>query len=206
MQINSRFRRSFSDPGREGMRIMKHYSLHGIYSGYQELIVEMKSNITLIGMPGAGKSTVGIILAKYLSFGFLDTDILIQMSRQKSLQQIISESDHLNLRKIEEEEILKVDVASHVIATGGSAVYSNPAMLHLQGISQVVFLNVSFENIKKRIHDFDTRGIAKADTQTFEDLFHERQALYREHADVTVDCNELNQEEVARRITSKVGI
>ena len=102
----------------------------------------MKSNITLIGMPGAGKSTVGIILAKIMSFGFIDTDVLIQINRQKSLQEIIDESDYLNLRKIEEEEILKINIRNHVIATGGSAVYSEKAMSHLQSISNIVFLEV----------------------------------------------------------------
>ena len=94
----------------------------------------MKSNYTLIGMPGAGKSTVGIILAKFLSFGFIDTDILIQINHQKSLQEIINETDYLNLRKIEEQEILKLNVENHVIATGGSAVYSETAMKHLKEI------------------------------------------------------------------------
>ena len=92
----------------------------------------MKTNLTLIGMPGAGKSTIGIILAKNLSLGFIDTDVLIQINQQKSLQQILDESDHLNLRAIEEDEILKLNVSRHVIATGGSAAYSDKAMVHLQ--------------------------------------------------------------------------
>ena len=104
----------------------------------------MKTNLTLIGMPGAGKSTIGIILAKNLSLGFIDTDVLIQINRQKSLQQILDESDHLNLRAIEEEEILKLNVSRHVIATGGSAAYSDKAMLHLQRISTIIFLGSLF--------------------------------------------------------------
>ena len=157
----------------------------------------MKSNITLIGMPGAGKSTVGIIAAKYLSLGFIDTDVLIQVNRQKSLQQIINESDHLNLRHIEEEEILKLQVAHHVIATGGSAVYSEVAMAHLRNISTVIFLKVEYEELEKRIHNFKTRGIAKAKDQTFRELFNERQILYNRYAEITIECNNLDQEEIA---------
>lgn len=163
----------------------------------------MKSNITLIGMPGAGKSTVGIILAKIMSFGFIDTDVLIQINRQKSLQEIIDGSDYLNLREIEEEEILKINIGSHVIATGGSAVYSERAMSHLRSISNVVFLEVEFEEIRRRIHNFETRGIAKTETQTFLELFDERQALYKKHADLTIDCNKPDQEQIAGMISSK---
>ena len=90
----------------------------------------MKSNITLIGMPGAGKSTIGIILAKVLTWGFIDTDVLIQINHQKSLQRIMDESDYLNLRAIESREILKINVEKHVIATGGSHA---PSAEHLNG-------------------------------------------------------------------------
>ena len=154
-------------------------------------------------MPGAGKSTIGIILAKVLSFGFIDTDILIQINRQKSLQQIIDESDHLNLRKIEAEEILKINVENHIIATGGSAVYSEKAMNHLKVISTLIFLQVDYEEIIKRIHNFNTRGIARSKDQTFRDLFNERQVLYNRYADVTIDCNALDQEEIAYEISKK---
>lgn len=160
----------------------------------------MKPNLTLIGMPGAGKSTVGIILAKMLAFGFVDTDVLIQIRHKKSLQQIIDESDHLNLRKIEEEEILKINLENHVIATGGSAVYSEMAMTYLQSISEVIFLKVDFEEILRRIHNIKTRGIAKAKDQTFLDLYNERQLLYECYAQTTVDCTGLDQEEIAEQI------
>lgn len=161
----------------------------------------MKSNITLIGMPGAGKSTIGIILAKVLSFGFLDTDILIQINQQKSLQQIIDESDHFNLRKIEEEEILKINMVNHIIATGGSAVYSEKAMNHLKSISTVIFLKVGYEEITRRIHNVSTRGIAKSADQTLSDLYNERQILYKKYAELTFDCNALDQEEIAEKIS-----
>ncbi|MBI5664177.1 MAG: shikimate kinase [Nitrospirae bacterium] len=183
------------------LRIRRGEEQKGHCEGDGRLI--LKSNITLIGMPGSGKSTVGVILAKYLSLGFIDTDVLIQINRQKSLQEIINESDYLNLRKVEEEEILKINIRDHVIATGGSAVYSLKAMAHLQDISTIVFLEVEFGEICKRIHNFETRGIAKAKSQTFRDLFNERQFLYRKYAELTIDGNKLSQEEIAGIIASK---
>jgi len=154
-------------------------------------------------MPGSGKSTVGIILAKNLSYGFIDTDVLIQINRQKPLQQIMYETGYLNLRKIEEEEILKLNIEDHIIATGGSAVYSERTMSHLNNISNIIFLKADVDVIKKRIHNFKTRGIAKAEDQTFEDLFIERQALYEKYAEFTIDCNMIDQEEVAEIISRK---
>jgi len=165
----------------------------------------MKSNVTIIGMPGAGKSTTGIILAKYLSCGFLDTDVLIQVHHKKSLQEIIDESGYLTLRKIEEEEILRINVENHVIATGGSAVYSSKAMAHLRDKSTIVFLAVDFETILHRIHNFNTRGIAKAENQTFRDLFDERQVLYGKYAEWTIDSSNMTQEETAELISIKIA-
>lgn len=162
----------------------------------------MKTNLTLIGMPGAGKSTVGIILAKTLSMGFIDTDVLIQINQQKSLQEIIDAGGYMHLRRIEENEICKLNITNHVIATGGSAAYSEPAMRHLQTISTLVFLHVDFEEITRRIKNFDTRGIAKADNQSFQELFAERQILYRRYADTIITCSDLDQEEVAEEIAS----
>lgn len=165
----------------------------------------MKSNVTLIGMPGAGKSTVGIVLAKKLGLGFIDTDVLIQTRQQQSLQQIINETDHMNLREIEEAEILKINVENHVIATGGSAAYSRKAMIHLQGISKIVFLEVSYAELERRIKDFETRGIAKSKCQTFKDLFDERQMLYQYYSEFTVDCSDLDQDALADRIADLVA-
>ena len=164
----------------------------------------MKSNITLIGMPGAGKSTVGIILAKNMAFGYIDTDILIQINEQKSLQQIINETDHMNLRAIEEREILKLNVSNHIIATGGSAPYSPRAMALLKRISHIVYLRVDIAELKRRIHNYETRGIAKSPTQSFMDLFTERQRLYEQYAEITIDCNSLNQDQIAGKIQEQV--
>lgn len=169
------------------------------------VFVFMNKNITLIGMPGAGKSTTGIILAKNLSMGFLDSDILIQINRGKSLQTILDETGYLNLRKIEEEEILKINIEGNVIATGGSAVYSAAAMDHLGSLSTIVYLKVNFEEIGRRITNFGSRGIAKAENQSFRDLYEEREALYRQYARITIDASSITQEEAARLIEEKLG-
>lgn len=157
-------------------------------------------NIVLVGMPGSGKSTVGVILAKLMSLNFVDTDVIIQTQQGRSLQDIVDGEGYLALRKIEEEALLKLDCRNHVIATGGSAVYSQAAMNHLKSNGIVVFLNVDMETLKIRVNDFDTRGLAKRPDQSVDDLFAERFALYRQYADVTVDCVGLTHEEVCARI------
>ncbi len=159
-------------------------------------------NITLIGMPGAGKSTVGVVLAKKLSFAFVDTDILIQARRGRSLQQILDTDGYKVLRHIEEEEILQLQVEKSVIATGGSAVYSRRAMEHLQQISTIVFLDLPCAEICRRIHDFNTRGIACAPLQSFEELYTERLLLYRKYADLTLSNPTATQDEVADSIVA----
>jgi len=164
----------------------------------------MKSNLTLIGMPGAGKSTVGVILAKNLGLGFVDTDILIQEREQTTLQQILDERGHLALRSIEEAAILDLEVVNHVIATGGSAAYSDKAMQYLQRISTIVFLDVDFITVQSRIHNFTSRGIARAPEQSFADLFAERQVLYRRYAEISIDAGRFDQEEVAAQIIREI--
>jgi len=162
------------------------------------------SNIVLIGMPGSGKSTVGVILAKLTSRGFVDTDVLIQTSQGRSLQDIVDMEGHMTLRKIEEEVLLDLDCRNHVVATGGSVVYSHIAMTHLKSNSIAVFLNADLPTLKSRIHDFDTRGLVKRPDQSFADLFDERFTLYAKYADLTIECSSYNQEEVCDRIITEL--
>ncbi len=159
-----------------------------------------KSNIILIGMPGAGKSTVGVILAKMTARNFTDTDVLIQLAEGRPLQNIVDRDGHMTLRKIEETVLLGLQCDNHVIATGGSAVYSPAAMEHLQSLGTVVFLDVDLPTLESRIHNFNTRGLAKRSDQSLEDLFHERFALYKKYANITIPCAGLSQEEVCERI------
>ncbi len=166
---------------------------------------ENRSNIILIGMPGAGKSTVGVILAKRTSRDFLDTDLLIQTAQGRSLQQIVDTDGYLALRKIEEEVLLGLILHHHVIATGGSAAYSDAAMSHLKSKGVVVFLNVDIPTLCERLHDFDTRGIAKRPDQSFAELFEERFTLYTKYADVIIECGKLTQEQVCTIIVEELN-
>jgi shikimate kinase len=158
------------------------------------------SNIVLTGMPGAGKSTVGVILAKQTSRHFVDTDLLIQTSQERTLQEIIDIEGYAVLRKIEENVLLGLSVQNHVIATGGSAVYSERAMAKLKSSGLVIFLDVDLPTLVLRIPDLRTRGIAKRPDQDFADLFYERLTLYRKYADTTIQCAGLTQEDVCARI------
>lgn len=153
-------------------------------------------SVVLVGMPGAGKSTLGVLLAKETARDFVDTDVLIQVREGKTLQDILDESDYLNLRRIEEQALLSVDLTHHVIATGGSAVYSDKGMAKLKTLGPVVFLQVELDELRRRIHNYDNRGIARRPDQSFEDLFAERDALYRRYADIVVDCNAKKPEDI----------
>lgn len=161
------------------------------------------SNIILIGMPGSGKSTVGIILAKMMTRPYLDTDILIQLITKASLQEIVDSKGHMALRKIEEEVLLDVRCRNHVIATGGSAAYSEPAMVHLKNDGLVVFLDASLATLKSRITNYETRGLAKRPDQSFVDLFNERHELYIRYADIVIPCDDSSQELVAEKIIAE---
>ena len=164
------------------------------------------SNIVLVGMPGAGKSTVGVILAKTLGMGFVDTDILIQQEAGRTLQEIVDASGYLALRGIEEKVLLKLECSGHVIATGGSAVYSSKAMAHLRANGMVVFLRLDFVELERRVRDFHGRGIARREDQSFYDLFVERSELYARYAHVTVDCRNRTMEDICAGIRREFDV
>lgn len=165
--------------------------------------MERDRNLVLIGMPGSGKSTIGVLLAKRMSLGFVDTDLLIQRAQGRSLQEIVDRDGYLALRRIEEEVLHGLDLHGCIIATGGSAVYSERAMAHLQAHGLVVFLHVELAELEARVHDFRSRGLAKRPDQDLEDLFRERFLLYAKYADITVTCAGLGQEEVCARVMAQ---
>ena len=148
------------------------------------------NSIVLIGMPGAGKSTLGILLAKELGLDFVDTDIAIQVREGRTLQEILDSSDYLHLREIEEQILLSEDITGKVVATGGSAVYSEAGMARLKKTATVIFLDVPLQELRKRIVNFDSRGIARKPNQSLESLFDERCALYRKYGDIKINCDQ----------------
>lgn len=159
-----------------------------------------KSNVVLIGMPGSGKSTVGVILAKQTSRAFVDTDVLIQTTEHRPLQEIVDSCGYQALREIEERVLLGLHCGDHVVATGGSAVYSRAAMEHLKSCGVAVFLKVDVGVLESRIKDMSTRGIAKRPGQSFLDLYNERSVLYSRYADITIECGSRTHEEVCAAI------
>lgn len=157
-------------------------------------------SVILIGMPGAGKSTVGLLLAKALAKDFVDTDLLIQSQQGQTLQSLLDQQGYLALREMEQQALLSANYHHHVIATGGSAVYSEKGMAHLKTLGPVVYLEASLAALRQRIHNFDTRGIAKRTEQSFADMFAERQALYQRYADVVISAEQGNADTVAEAI------
>lgn len=157
-------------------------------------------NISLIGMPGAGKSTVGVVLAKQMGMRFIDTDILIQIREHATLEQILQQQGYLALRAIEGQIIQQLDVQNSVIATGGSAVYNRGAMQNLQRLGKVVYLRVSPQQLSERLGDFAQRGIAAAATTSLVQLLEERIPLYEQYAQYTLDSEHCSIEQVAEKI------
>lgn len=168
-------------------------------------MTETKSNTVLIGMPGSGKSTVGVLLAKASGKGFIDTDLLIQSQTGCTLQSIVNTRGYEALRDEEERVLSTLSVSDHVIATGGSAVYSQKAMNHLRQDSVIVFLNVSLESVRRRIGDYSLRGISKRPDQTLDDLFNERLALYQRYADLIIDGDNRTQQQVCDAALVQLG-
>lgn len=145
-------------------------------------------NITLIGMPGSGKSTVGVLLAKMLGRPFVDVDLLIQEREGQLLQEILDSRGTEAFLEIEESVVRSLDCRRHVIAPGGSAVCREEAALHLKALGTVVYLRVSLEELERRILNMSSRGIASEPGQTLADVMAYRTPLYEKYADVVYDC------------------
>lgn len=150
----------------------------------------------MIGMPGAGKSTVGVVLAKKRGCRFLDSDILIQEKYDALLHELIAEYGIDGFLKMEEEVNASIDVKRTVIATGGSVVYGKAAMEHFKRTGKVVYLKLSCERIRERLGDLSERGVILREGQTLEDLYSERIPLYEKYADMTIDCERKNIREI----------
>ncbi len=163
-----------------------------------------KQSIILVGMPGAGKSTIGIILAKDMGLNFIDTDVVIQVNTGKTLQQILDKEGYLRLREIEEEVLLSTPCHESVVATGGSAVYGEAGMQYLKKCGKVVFLDVPLATLRTRIKNYDTRGIARRPEQSFQELFDERCALYKKYADLTISCDECGAQDISDLIQARL--
>ena len=146
-----------------------------------------KTNITLIGMPASGKSSVGVVLAKRLGKKFVDTDIVIQEKYGKLLKELIEEHGDEGFREIEDEVNAGLDLDNSIISPGGSVVYGEKAMQHLKEISVIIYLELSYTAIKSRLGDLIERGITLKEGQSLKDLYLERVPLYEKYADITVN-------------------
>lgn len=145
-----------------------------------------KDNITLIGMPGVGKSTLGVVLAKVLGYQFLDADLLIQKEEKRRLWQIIEQEGIEGFKAIENRVNASIETENTVIATGGSVVYCEEAMEHLKSIGKVVYLELSLHSLSKRLGNLKGRGVLLREGQTLKDLYEERVPLYEKYADIVV--------------------
>ena len=159
-------------------------------------------NVILIGMPGAGKSTIGVLLAKSLLMDFVDTDLLIQQKYSSSLCDIINKKGIEEYLKTENDVICSKSFSNCVIATGGSAVYGKEAMEMLKAEGKVIYLKLTPEEIEKRINNIHTRGIAMKEGTTIAALYGERAPLYEKYADITIECSGLTPEECVDEISS----
>ena len=157
------------------------------------------SNIILIGMPGCGKRTVGVILAKTLGIGFVDTDLIIQQREKRLLQDIIDKDGIEAFLDCEAEAVKSMKCENTVVATGGSVVFREDSMNHLKENGKIFFLNVSLPEIKNRLDNISTRGVAADKSQTIDDIFNQRYPLYEKYADYILDLNNSNVEETVEK-------
>lgn len=160
----------------------------------------MKDNIVLIGMPGVGKSTIGVVLAKVLGYQFIDADLVIQEKEGRLLCEIIEAVGTEGFIEIENRINSQIETKHAVIATGGSVVYGAEAMAHLGEIGTILYLKLPFEELDKRLHDIKGRGVVLKEGQTLRDLYEERVPLYEKYADIVVDEYLLNPEQTLEKI------
>ena len=163
-----------------------------------------KDNLVLIGMPGVGKSTVGVILAKVLGYEFLDSDLLIQKEEKALLREIIEREGLDGFLDIENRVNGSIEVSNAVIATGGSVVYCQEAMKHLKEIGTIIYLKLDYSILQRRIGNLKGRGVVLREGQTLKGLFDERTPLYEKYADVVVDEKKLNVEQTLQKIVEKL--
>ena len=161
---------------------------------------KMKNNIVLIGMPGVGKSTIGVILAKILGYKFIDADIVIQQEEGKLLKEIIEEQGVEGFIQVENRINASIQCDKSVIATGGSVVYGKEAMEHLKSIGRVVYLKVDYDTINNRLGNLKGRGVVLRNGQNLLDLYKERVPLYEKYADITVEETGLTIEETIEKL------
>ncbi len=160
----------------------------------------MKNNIILIGMPAAGKSTLGVILAKTIGYNFVDTDILISSRHNSTLQTLVDTLDYDGFLKIEGEAAMSLDCEKTVIATGGSMVLCESAMKWLKNDSTVIYLEAPLDEIKRRLTNIKTRGIAFGPNNTLTDIYNIRTPLYKKYADHTVDVTQGTEKAIEKII------
>ena len=160
----------------------------------------MKNNIVLIGMPGVGKSTIGVILAKQLGYEFVDSDLIIQRKENRLLHEIIEQEGVDGFIEVENSVNASLCVEKSVIATGGSAVYGREAMEHLKNIGRIVYLQLSYEALEKRLGNLKGRGVVLRDGQTLKDIYEERSMLYKKYADIIVNEEDLDIEKTLQKI------
>lgn len=149
----------------------------------------MISNIILIGMPGAGKSTIGVVLAKRLGFSFLDTDLVIQEKQKMLLHEILDEYGQDGFNEVENAILSEIFAKNSIIATGGSAVYGKDAMQNMKELGKIVYLKISYEELEHRLGDLEERGVSMKEGQTLRSLYEERLPLYEKYAEDTIDCD-----------------
>ena len=164
------------------------------------------NNIILIGMPGAGKSTIGVVLAKKIGYEFIDSDIVIQNRYKKILQELINEYGTDGFEKIENDVNKSLNPQNSVIATGGSAIYGKEAMEHFDSIGTVVYLNLPYEEIEQRLVNLEERGVTIKKGQTLKDLYNERIPLYKKYANLTIDCQGKTIREIVEEISANSNI